>query len=311
VATGPVRALVLPAEEFHALARRHSILAGALTEIVADRLGGFTHDVLSGKTFFDCSIRRRLGRGGMSVVYEAEHLPTARRVALKMLSHRLVNDAEARALFEREANLIAGFDHPHIIRTFGRFAAFGTYFTILEFAAGESLQETIERSGPLPEADVRAILAQVASALAYAHAQQVLHRDLKPSNIMLGPDGHARLTDFGLAMSLDLLVAETPGRLIGTPQYMSPEQLAGQPLTRAADHFGLACVAYEMLMGQRLFPERGLGALLRRHQAWTSPSFRELCPAASDELCRLLETSLHRDPLERRLDLGELAAIDR
>ena len=102
----------------------------------------------------------------------------------------------------------------------------------------------------------------------------MLHRDLKPSNIMLGPDGHARLMDFGLAVPLDLLATETSGRLMGTPQYMPPEQMAGRPLTMAADYFSLACVAYEMLIGRRLFPSdssmRSCGAGLGK------PSFGDL-----------------------------------
>lgn len=307
VATEPVRVLALSAADFHALSRQHPRLSRTLSDIVAVRLGRFSRDALAGKTFFDYAIKRRLGRGGMSIVYEAEHVPSARRVALKMMSHRLINDQEALEAFQREADLIEQFDHPHIIRMYSRFAAFRTYFIALEFAAGESLDRTVARRGPLPEAEVRAIMAQVASALAYAHARQVVHRDIKPSNIMLGPDGHAKLMDFGLATPLDAFDAAGPSRVRGTLAYMAPEQLAGQPVTAAADYFAMGCVVYELLMGRRLYHERSLEAVLRQIRNWSPAPFREHCPRASDNLCEILDTALHPDPRQRRLDLERLA----
>ena len=307
IAAGPVRVLSIPTDEFHALAKEHPPLLQAMAEIVAYRLGRFSRDALSGKTFFGCAIRQRLGRGGMSVVYEADELAMGRRVALKMMSHRLVNDAVALQSFQREADLIETFSHPHIIRMYGRFEAFRTYFIILEFAEGESLDDAIRRRGALPEAEVRKILAQLAGALAYAHAHHVLHRDLKPSNIMLDASGNVKLMDFGLATPLDNVDSAVAVRVAGTPQYMAPEQVHGGELTPATDYFGLGCVAYEMLMGKQLFRDRTFSALLERVRTWTPIPFGALCPQAGGVLAALLETSLHPDPGRRRVDLDLLA----
>jgi serine/threonine-protein kinase len=274
-------------------------------------LGTQVRDVLAGKQLGGYRIRQRAGRGGMAIVYEAEDVQSGRRVALKMMSHRLVYNSEALRLFQREAALIEAFDHPRIIRMYGRFEAFRTYFIVLEFAEGRTLSELLKSQFKFDAGHTRRILGQLAQAIAYAHSRQVLHRDIKPSNLMLGTDGNAKLMDFGLATPLGEPAAAGSPLVVGTPGYMAPEQAAGNPLTVAADYFSLGCVAYELCTGQRLFRGNDLATLERRRREWTAKPFRELCPQAESLLAAALENSLHPDPRQRTLDLEVLSRLAR
>jgi hypothetical protein len=309
VATTPVEALILPAEAFHALAAQYPVFVHVLTQIVASRLGTQLRDVLAGKELGGYRIRQRAGRGGMAIVYDAEDAQTGRRVALKMMSHWLLYNNEALRLFQREAALIEAFDHPRIIRMYGRFEAFRTYFIVLEFAEGRTLAELLRSHVRFDAGQVRRILGQLAQAISYAHSRQVLHRDIKPSNIMLGPDGNAKLMDFGLATPLEESITSDSPLVVGTPGYMSPEQAAGEPLTVTADYFSLGCVAYEMCTGRRLFRASDLPALEQGCQDCSPKPFRELCPHAEPSLAAALDNCLHPDPRQRTLDLERLAAM--
>ncbi|HEX6985829.1 MAG TPA: protein kinase, partial [Planctomycetaceae bacterium] len=308
VALDAVRARVLPVDAFHRLAARHPVLWDVLTDLIAERLGAVPRDALAGKVFHGYRICRRLGRGGMAVVYEAGHLETGRRVALKMMSHRLVSDPAALALFRREADLIEAFDHPHIVRMFGRFEAFRTYFIVLQFVEGETLARMIASDGPLPPDRAKRILGQLAGALAYAHAAGVVHRDVKPANVMMTPDGGAKLMDFGLALRLEESPSETGRTIVGTPRYMAPEQLMGRPVDRAADYFAFGCVAYEVLTGRPLLPESDPRKILEHVRSRAGTRISESPACAGDPAWRLLDGCLVPDPRHRRLDLETVAA---
>ncbi|HET6880905.1 MAG TPA: protein kinase [Pirellulales bacterium] len=307
VATTPVKATILSAAAFHALAFRYPVFVEVLTQIVASRLGTQVRDVLAGKQLGGYRIRQRAGRGGMAIVYEAEDIQSGRHVALKMMSHRLVYNSEALRLFQREAALIEAFDHPRIIRMYGRFEAFRTYFIVLEFAEGSTLAELLKSDFEFEAGHTRRILGQLAEAIAYAHSRQVLHRDIKPSNIMLEPDGNAKLMDFGLATPLGEPTTAGSPLVVGTPGYMAPEQAAGAALTVAADYFSLGCVAYELCTGRRLFRGNDLADIERRRSRWTAKPFGELCPHVEPTLAAALENCLHPDPERRTLDLEALS----
>lgn len=300
-----VQAMSLPAATFHALTKRFPQISVVLTHLIARRLGGFGRDVLAGKTLGGCRIKRRLGRGGMSVVYQAEDVETGQNVALKMMSHRLVYDDDAYARFQREANLIESMSHPNIVRMYRRFAAFHTYFIVMEYCNGETLENIMAARGPLPESDVRKIVGQLASALVYAHDRGVVHRDVKPSNVMLGSDGQVKLMDFGLAVPLDVLSSEG-NAVAGTILYMAPEQLLGGDVGPAADYFALGCVAYQLLSGKHLIPPTNAVEIAHRYESWEVPEMSELCPGLSPELCTMLEECLQPDPNRRRPDLRVL-----
>ncbi len=246
VAVGRVTAQFLPLTRFDDLAVRYPVISRVLTQLLADRLGQVDHDVLAGKTLGNYRILRRLGRGGMAIVYQAEQLQTGERVALKMMSHRLVFDSRALALFRREAQIVESFDHPNIVRMRGRFRAFRSYFIVMEYCDGVSLEHIVQHRGALPLVDVRPIVGQLAAALAYAHAHDVVHRDVKPSNAMLTRHGRVKLTDFGLANPID---SDVKGMVAGTPRYIAPEQLRGERTGTAADLFSLGCTAWRLLTG--------------------------------------------------------------
>ncbi len=302
-----VKCLVLPAESFHELAEQFPSISKVLTQIVSTRLGGRTRDVLAGKEFDGYKIKQRLGQGGMAIVYEANEVATGRQVALKMMSHRLVYDRAALNLFKREADIIKSFEHPNIVKMYGRFRAFNTYFIVLEYCDGISVETILRNFGPLPETEFRKIIGQVIQAIAYAHSTDVVHRDIKPSNIMINSDGTVKLMDFGLAKPIDDLNASRVDPIVGTPRYMPPEQLAGNAVGKEADYYALGCTAYKMLTGKSLFTENDVKELRRRHRTWTSPSLSELCPGIDSEICRLLTPSLSKERAFRTLDLERLA----
>jgi CRP-like cAMP-binding protein len=308
VALTPVRALVLPVEDFHRLARAEPALTEVLSRLTAQRLGGETHDALSGKVFHGYRIRGRLGRGGMAVVYEAEHVATGRRVAIKMMSHRLVFRESSRRRFQHEADIIESFDHENIARMVGRFEAFHTFFIVMEHCDGSSLDRVLAEGGPIDAPDVRRILGQLASALAYAHARRVVHLDIKPSNVMVNRDGIVKLMDFGVASPPSAAKEGTERTIVGTLPYMAPEQLAGEPCGVAADVYAVGGLAWEMLTGKRLFPGEDFVSLRNQHLAWSLPDIASALPGIAADLREFLLRSLAQDPDARTVNLREVAS---
>ena len=308
IALTPVRVLALSVEDFLRLAKAEPALAEVLSRLTAQRLGEGIHDALSGKVFHGYRIRRRLGRGGMAVVYEAEDTTTGRRVAFKMMSHRLVFREVSRQRFQQEADIIESFDHENIARMFGRFEAFHTFFIVMEYCDGSPLDRILAGRGTIGAPDARRILGQVAAALTYAHARRVVHRDIKPSNVMVNRDGIVKLMDFGVALPLPAAKGGGGGSILGTLPYMAPEQLAGEPCGVAADVYGLGGLAWEMLTGKPLFTARDYTSLHEAHTAWDVPDIAAIAPGIGDELRNFLAGSLVRDPDARHADLREVAS---
>jgi serine/threonine protein kinase len=296
VAREPVEALALDAEEFHRLARKHPALGIVLTNLIADRLGRADWDILGGKIFEGYEILQCVGRGGMAIVYEARETAHDRRVALKMMSHRLVYDVASLSRFSQEADIVQGLEHENIARLFGRFSAYGTHLLVMEFIDGPGLDQLVKKHKAMTEEHVRPIVGQLASALGYVHERNLLHRDLKPSNVMLTREGTVKLMDFGLAkplLNLDDRTITHEHALIGTPSYMAPEQLSGEDLDRSVDVYGLACLAYTLLAGRRLFDSKSLLELARSKLATSIPPAEEIGGGISSEmhefLCRGLQ----------------------
>ena len=179
IADSPVRALLVPSAAFDRLAVRHLELGMVLTELVADRLGQSAHDGFGGKRVEGFRILECVGRGGMSVVYRAQDESTGELVALKMMSYRLIYDADALARFHQEANLLQSLDHENIARLKRLFPAYHTYFLVMELCEGVDLDRLVRARGRLAESQVRPILGHLARALEYVHARGLVHGDLK------------------------------------------------------------------------------------------------------------------------------------
>ena len=309
IARSDVQALLLPAAAFHAAALKNPEIGEVLTKLLAQRLGGQRRDVLTGKIYSNYRIVRRLARGGMAIVYEGCHQESARRVALKMLSHRLVYDKASLVWFHREADIVESFEHPNIVRMFGRFKAFKSYFIVMEFCDGITLERLVRLNGPFNHSDFRQAFGQIAAAVLYAHQRDVVHRDIKPVNVMLNFDGTIKLMDFGLAKPINELepVNEVDNHIVGTPRYMAPEQLRGREISEVTDYFALGCTAYKLLTGDTLFPEHDVTKLRAIHERWTVPDFARLRPELPPDICELLTGCLQRRRSKRVCDLAKYA----
>jgi serine/threonine protein kinase len=251
-----------------------------------------------------------LGAGGMGEVYRAKDTRLGRSVALKVLPQHLSSNSEIRARFDREAKTISSLNHPHICTLHDVGRENGTDYLVMELVEGETLAQRLAR-GPIPLADVLSLGAQIADALDRAHRAGVIHRDLKPGNVMLTKSG-AKLMDFGLARATGLgptndmsnsptvagpLTAE--GSIIGTFQYMAPEQLEGHEADTRADVWALGCVLYEMATGKRAFEGKSQASLISAIMGSEPAPISQLSPLAPAALERLVGACLAKDPEDR------------
>jgi serine/threonine protein kinase len=243
---------------------------------------------ISGQTIGEYQIVSVIGRGGMGIVYRAYQPRLQRYVALKVLPANLAMDPSFVERFNREAHLAASLDHPHIVPIYDFGNDRGMYFIAMRLIEGPSLQTLIERQGALSPARTIAILSQIASALDFAHQRQIIHRDIKPSNILIDQSGNAILTDFGLAKAIGGGRSSSSG-VVGTVEYMSPEQIENKPLSAASDIYALGLVAYEMLTGRLPFQGDSLAVILHQQVYATPPPIRRFRPQltpATDEVMR-------------------------
>jgi len=305
IAQEPLVARVLPASTFHTLIESYPEFSQFLTRLVATRVGGSGRDVLVGRDMGGFRIIRRLGRGGMAVVYEAAG-PDGQKVALKMMSHRLVCDERSREAFQREADIIETFDHPNIVNMLGRFAMFYTFFIIVEYIDGKSLYELVRDSGPLPAASVRKILGQLVQGLGYAHDSEIIHRDIKPGNVMITRDGQIKLMDFGLAKPTNTTSADDRV-MVGTPGYMAPELLTRGEPGPASDLFAMGCLAVELLDGARLFAQTTVNEFVTAVTCWDGWNSSSLGLQIDDELAEVIASWLAPAPADREANFERIA----
>ena len=311
IATSEVRVLVLTAADFDGLAAKNPELTIVLTNVVADRLGRALHDGLGGKVLHGYQILGCVGRGGMAVVYEATELATGERVALKMMSHRLVYQPGAFSRFEREARIVQPLEHDGIARLKGHFPAFRTEFIVMEFCEGATLADVLARHGAFPENQAKRVLGQLASALQFVHDRGVVHRDVKPGNVMLTPSGRVKLMDFGLAKEDRMVTEDTAtqsGTVLGTPLYMPPGQMTGDESGPTIDVYSFACIAYELIVGKPFFEGRTTRGLLQDKLTRRVPAASAIGPGISPELHELLVSGLQNEPENRLASLTASAA---
>ena len=251
------------------------------------------------------AIDDEIGRGGMATVYGADDLRHGRRVAIKVLRPELVANLGPER-FLREIGIAARLTHPHIVPLLDSGTADGTLYYVSQYVSGGSLRNRLKTEGPLPVKDALRIAEEVGAGLDFAHRSGVVHRDVKPENILFA-DGHAVLTDFGIARTTSVRTdfRTDEGIVIGTPEYMSPEQAAGESnLTGASDIYSLACVVYEMLTGQPPFTGGATQSIVARHLAEVPRSARVLRPEVPEGVVRGLTRALAKDPAERFAGIG-------
>lgn len=252
-------------------------------------------------------LERELGRGGMAVVYLARDLRHERPVALKVILPAAGGMGADR--FHREIRITAALQHPNILPVFDSGRAAGHSWYAMPFVAGESLRRRLEREGVLPLEEALSLAREVADALAYAHAQGVVHRDVKPENILLS-GGHALIADFGVARVLGPVEAglTVAGAAVGSPAYMSPEQVAGEPADGRADVYALGCVLFEMLAGRSPFAGPNALAMMSRRLVEPAPPLRSFRPDAPAWVEAVLHRALAREVGDRFAGAAELAA---
>jgi serine/threonine-protein kinase len=243
-------------------------------------------------------IKNELGRGSFGIVYKANDTSLDRPVALKVLHPNLVNDLHFVARFEQEAKLAARLEHTNIVPVHEFNQADGRYYIAMGLMLKGSLKDILEKHGPRSSAQAKAILEQVAAAMAYAHERGVIHRDLKPGNILIDEHDVVKIADFGFAKAMSTassLSLSVTGGVLGTPAYMAPELWRGKPASEQSDIYSMGCIAYEMLAGKALFEGESGAEIMSKH-VMDGPVFEMDLPDAWQEL---IEKCLARDPKER------------
>jgi serine/threonine-protein kinase len=251
-----------------------------------------------------------LGRGGMGIVVKAQDIALNRNVAVKVLLAPLAISGAARRRFLREARAAAAVVHEHVVSVYAVDEARGLPYLVMEYVPGRSLQERLDRDGPLSLAEVLRIGMQTASGLAAAHAQGLVHRDVKPANILLenGVE-RVRLTDFGLARAMADAALTQSGVVAGTPQYMAPEQARAESVDHRADLFSLGSTLYAMCTGHPPFRAESAVAVLRRVSDDTPRPIRELNPDMPDWLVSIIARLHAKDPAQRYQSAAEVADL--
>lgn len=246
-------------------------------------------------------LEREIGRGGMAVVFLARDLRHGRPVAIKML-HPEASATLGRDRLAREIVVTAGLRHPHILPLFDSGESEGALFYVMPYVEGESLRSRIAREGPLPVAEATQLGREVAEALHHAHERGLIHRDMKPENVLLS-EGHAVVMDFGIARRLSAANNETltqHGLVLGTPAYMSPEQISGDAdIDARSDVFALGCVIFEMLTGRPPWIAANAQSLLAKRFVEEPPPLGALRPDVPEALAKELRRALAVDPAER------------
>jgi hypothetical protein len=250
------------------------------------------------------------GRGGMGVVYRARQLRPERTVALKVIAPELAQDPTFRARFERESEIAAQIEHPNVIPVYAVDDDAGVLYIAMRFVEGTDLRAILAHGGRLDPRRAATIADQVAQALDAAHARGLVHRDVKPSNVLIATGGareHAYLTDFGLARSAaDGQSLTATGGLVGTIDYVAPEQVRGERVDARTDVYSLGCMLFEALTGSVPFPLPTDIAKLYAHSSQPPPSARERLPELAPALDEVLARAMAKDPADRYLSAGDL-----
>ena len=254
---------------------------------------------IEGKKIGAYSVISEIGSGGMAVVYKAEQPALNRLVAIKELRKELATDLSLVTRFEREAKSVAALAHQNIVHIYDFLSRANSMYIVMEFVEGIDVYDLIGRVGRLPPEIAAIIALQAARALEYAHYRGVVHRDFKPSNLMITKQGEVKLMDFGIARDIANDDLTRPGTAIGTPAYMSPEQIMGERVDFRSDIFSFGIVLYQMLTGKKPFIEDDSKSVMQRilNEPYVRP--RKLYPDIPWRLQRIVKKCLNKDPNKR------------
>ena len=243
-------------------------------------------------------ILRRIGSGGMADVYCAEDTHLGRQVALKVLHRRFAQDQEFVERFRREASAAAGLQHPHVVGVFDRGRHDGTYYIAMEHLPGRTLKEIVGADAPLAQERVVELGVQILQAAGFAHRHGVIHRDFKPHNVIVDDHGAVKVTDFGIARAGASEMTET-GSIMGTAQYLSPEQAQGHAVTAGSDLYSIGVMLYEMLAGRLPFEGDSAVSVALKHLSEAPPPISQFRPDVSPALESVVMAALAKDPAHR------------
>ena len=262
--------------------------------------------LVPGEAFGRYRVEAEIGRGGQAVVYRATQVDLDRQVALKVFDEGYLTRAGALERFRREAIAAGRLEHPRIVPVYDAGEVEGRAFISMRLVPGDTLAERIARGGALDGDEALSILADIGEAIDFAHAQGTVHRDVKPGNILLDPAGTAFLSDFGLVRLDDMPGLTRRGDWLGTAEYVSPEQVEGEPATASSDVYALAAVAFEALTGRAPFVRREPSAVLLAHVRDAVPVASDLGHGLSAPVDRALARGLAKDPAGRPSRAGDL-----
>jgi serine/threonine-protein kinase len=258
--------------------------------------------LLSGRYRLDA----KLGSGGMSTVYLARDETLDRPVAVKVMHREMSEQADQLARFRQEARAVAKLSHPNVVAVIDAGEDGGYPYIVFEYVEGETLKQRIARVGPLDTQEALAYAVEVARGLGVAHARHMVHRDIKPQNILIDSEGRAKLTDFGISRQLERDGLTATGRVLGTTDYVSPEQAMGHGVDQRSDIYSLGVVLYEMLVGQVPFSADSQVGVAMKHVNEDLPDVQKRRPEVSAAVALVVERATAKDPGRRYQDIGEM-----
>jgi tRNA A-37 threonylcarbamoyl transferase component Bud32 len=258
--------------------------------------------VLSGRY----RLESKLGSGGMSTVYLANDEVLDRPVAVKLLHREISEEADQLERFRREARAAARLSHPNLVGVIDAGEDDGRPYIVFEYINGHTLKRQIQDQGPLPVDEAVAYAIEIGRGLTAAHARKLVHRDVKPQNVLIDPDGRAKVTDFGIARSLEQKGMTATGRVLGTTDYVSPEQAMGEDVDERSDVYSLGVVLYEMLTGDVPFQAETQVGVAMKHVNEPMPDVRAKRPEVSAVVASVVDRSTTKDPRDRYNTVAEM-----
>src|SRR4051794_21072967 len=258
--------------------------------------------VLSGRY----RLEAKLGSDGMSTVYLARDTTLDRPVAVKVMHREMSEQADQLERFRQEARAVAKLSHPNVVSVIDAGEDGGYPYIVFEYVEGETLKARINRIGTLDVQEALAYAIEIARGLTVAHARKMVHRDIKPQNVLIDAEGRAKLTDFGISRQLEQDGMTATGRVLGTTDYVAPEQAMGHPVDQRSDIYSLGVVLYEMLVGQVPFHADSQVGVAMKHVNEELPDVQQRRPELSAAAAMVVERATAKDPAQRYQEVGDL-----